>query len=150
MYINDNQRIDLFSILTVKIGSNQINKIVKVFRLLSWLFLHCIFIALSNFVKYILNSPSPPYLCTWDGNHTQVLQNPLYPFLLTISENWLFHDFMQGSFHFFINFSHPQLNRTFLRFDKLLQREFFTLIRLHALDLLTFWHNQLFTVVKQF
>jgi hypothetical protein len=57
---------------------------------------------------------------------------------------------MQSSFHFLINFGHPDFDWTVFRLDEFLERESLIFIRLHTLNLFAFGHDELFTVVKQF
>lgn len=113
------------------------------------LLLHGVFVASSHLVKDVLDTPRPPDLGACYCDHSEVLQDPLDSFLVTVSEDRFFHDPMERLLHLQVHSCHPYLDRAVIRLDDIFEIEGFRLVGLHTEDLFAFGHEEFLAVIEE-
>ena len=97
----------------------------------------------------VLDSECPPDLRTDEGNHTELLSNPLNTVLFRVIVDTSLCNHCKGPLHLIINSAHPFFDLAF-RFNWGFELILFTFIRSHVSnDLISLTECKLLTVVKQ-
>lgn len=149
MHIKNNKSVDTLSEQVINIGSDESNQIIKIIRFLGKFLLHGVLITLGDLFKHIFDSEGPPNLGTNQGNHTELLLDPVNTIFLSIEENTSLGLNVQSSLHLIINLAHEILNLAF-NFDWGLELVFLTFVRGHVSDnFITVGKSKLLTVIKQ-